>query len=245
MVWGKEEIKNHTKAAGFLNQIKKETFDYIKESNKITEYSVQQFILGKFKKLGLKTDKDPPIVGFNDNSSILHYFPKKNSKELKPGSVILIDIWARLNRKNSPFADITWMAYHGKKIPKDFLRAFSVVIKSRDVGINFIKDKLKLGRIPTGKEVDDVVVGVIINKGYEKNILHRTGHSLGTTSPHGIFGRISYKNKKPLFKNLGYTIEPGVYLKNKFGVRSEIDFFIGKDMKLVITTDVQKKLVKV
>jgi Xaa-Pro aminopeptidase len=44
---------------------------------------------------------------------------------------------------------------------------------------------------------------------------------------------------------VGYTIEPGIYLKNKFGVRSEIDFYINEKNRVVITTKVQREILKV
>ena len=54
--------------------------------------------------------------------------------------------------------------------------------------------------------------------------------------------RIYPKNHRPIKINIGYTIEPGVYLAGKFGARSEINFYIDKNWQLVITTPVQKKL---
>lgn len=86
---------------------------------------------------------------------------------------------------------------------------------------------------------------IITKAGYGKNILHRTGHSIGTSSPHGLENNITIKNSQQLLKKVVYTIEPGIYLKNKFGIRSEIDFFIDENMKLVYTTKIQEKIIKI
>ncbi|MEK6951724.1 MAG: M24 family metallopeptidase [Nanoarchaeota archaeon] len=243
MIWNNIKIKNHREAAELLNKIKDTAFEFISKNRDSTEYRVQQFILNQFKKYDLKTDKDPPIVAFKENSAIPHYFPSKNSKKLKPNSLILIDIWAKLNKTDSPFADITWVAYYGNKVPKDILRTFDIVISARNDCINCITSRLKLNKIPTGKEIDEIASKIIIDKGYRENILHRTGHCIGYTSPHGTRRNIDNKNNTQLLKNLGYTIEPGIYLKNKFGIRSEINFFIDENMKLIITTNIQNSIV--
>ena len=237
------EIKNHIKVNQILNKIKDDAFKLIASNHSITEYEVQRFIIKEYKKYYLKQSKDPPIVAFNQSSCEPHYYPKKDSKKLKPNTMIMIDIWARLNKKHSPFGDITWMGYYGK-VPKEIQNVFNVIKKSRDASINYIKKELKKGKLPIGREVNEVSKQVIIEAGYEKNIRHSVGHSIGvSTSPHGIYGHVNRKNKNPLKINMLYTIEPGIYFKNKYGIRSEIDFYINNKRKVIITTKVQKKLI--
>lgn len=242
-MWTNQKIRQHEKAAKILLKIKDLAFDYMR-ANK-TEHEVQQFIIKKFKEFDLKSDKDPPIVAFNENSAHVHYYPSKKSKKLKKNTLVMIDIWARLNSPGAPFADITWMAYHGNKILPRIQRIFNIVKKARDSSILFIKKELKKGRIPTGKEINQVTREIITKAGFSKKINLYTGHCIGYHSPHGNRKNINMTNNSPLLKNYGYTIEPGIYLKNEFGVRSEIDFYITKNKKLIITTDVQKKIIKV
>lgn len=99
--------------------------------------------------------------------------------------------------------------------------------------------------IPTGKEIDKQVRDYLHKHKLADKFLHGTGHSLGFTYAHGNKTRISPRGKQRLPINVGYTIEPGVYLKNKFGVRSEIDFYIDNNYNLVITSAVQKKIIKI
>jgi len=239
------EINNHIQVNRILNRIKDDAFKLISHNHSITEYEVQRFVIKNYEKYKLVQSKDRPIVAFNQNSFNPHYCPKRNSKQLKLNTLIMIDIWARLNKKHSPFGDITWMGYHGK-VPKEVQNVFKIVKKSRDDSINFIKNELKKDRIPTGQQVNEKSKEIIIKSGYEKNIKHGVGHSIGiSTSPHGIYSPINRRNKYPLKINMLYTIEPGIYIKNKFGVRSEINFYITADRKLIITTKVQKKLIKV
>ena len=242
MVWSKEDINNHISCCSVLDRIKTETFDFISKNKNTTERDVQLFILDKFKEHNLKTTSRP-IVAFNSSGEDFHYSPKKNSRKLETNTLIMIDIWARFNKKRQPYSDITWMGYTGV-LSKEQSLVCNLVFLARDGCVNYLKKQLAKGRIPKGKELDSVTRKIIADKGYGKYFLHSTGHSIGYSSPHGIYGALRRTNNKPLFVNLGYTIEPGIYLKGKFGVRSEIDFYITKDLKLVLTTPVQKEVVK-
>ncbi|PIZ88242.1 MAG: hypothetical protein COX91_01170, partial [Candidatus Nealsonbacteria bacterium CG_4_10_14_0_2_um_filter_39_15] len=89
------------------------------------------------------------------------------------------DIWARLNKEYAPFADITWVAYSGKKIPKEIGKIFSRVIEARDFTINFIKKSLKNKKFPKTSEVEVATRNYFKKLNLDKYFLHRTGHSLG------------------------------------------------------------------
>ncbi len=237
-MWNITQIKQHAKASELLYKIKDETFKYMHKG--VSEYEVQAFIIKKFKEYNLKTDKDKPIVAFRENTGKVHYFPKKKSKKLEKNSMVLIDIWAKL-KQGGPYADITWMGYYGKPT-KEELKIFNIVIKARDKGLNYIRKEVSKEKIPIGNKVDKIVRDYITQKGYTKEFKHATGHCLGFYSPHGNKGNLKKSNKKPLQRNLAYTIEPGIYLKGKFGARSEIDFYI-KKKEVIVTTPLQKKLV--
>lgn len=157
----------------------------------------------------------------------------------------MTDVWAKLDKKGAPFADITWMLYYGQKIPHKYVRAFKIIAQTRDLAVKFLKDNLTKKILPTGKKLDAVAKNYLARRGWDKYFLHGTGHSLGMTSAHGARTRISKKGRQPLPLNIGYTIEPGVYFKNKFGMRSEIDFYIDENYKLIITSKAQNKIIKI
>lgn len=243
MAWSTKDIRNHVNCCNLLIKVKDEAFDYISINRDVTEHDVMNFILDKFKEYGLKTNLNP-IVAFNSSAADMHYTPRKNCRKLENNTLIMIDIWAKLGNSRTPFSDITWMGYTGK-LSKEQLDVCNLVFNARDGCVEYLKKQLASGKIPTGKELDVFTRKIIADKGYGKNFIHSTGHSIGYTSPHGIYGALRRTNGKKLLVNMGYTIEPGIYLKGKFGVRSEIDFYITPDKKLVITTKVQKDLVKV
>ncbi len=223
-------------------KIQKEVLSLLKKNRTISEYDAEQFILGRYKHYGLKTDQNLAIVAFRQNTSHVHYFPSPYCLRLKPNSLILIDIWARLNQPRAPFADITWMAYAGKKIPTQINHVFQTVIRARDASVRTLRKSLDQGILPRGLEVDAASRDLISNAGYGKNFLHSTGHVLGFSSPHGKGINFRGRTQSRVHAGYGYTIEPGIYLKGKFGVRSEMDCFITTQKKLVITTPLQRTL---
>lgn len=244
MQWTKQQTEGHKKAAKLLIKIKDETFQYLKSNKNISEFEVQEFVKGRFKNYGMKTDAWRPIIGFRENTGLVHYYAsEKKAKKLKPESLVLVDIWARMNKKGAPFADITWMGYCGKAVPVKIERIFDIVIKARDAAISGVKLNIRKKMMPTGREIDLIAKDHIGNAGLGKYFLHGTGHSLGFINDHGRGVNLNQKGKGRLSKMIGYTIEPGIYIKNKFGFRSEIDFYVDEKYKLIVTTKMQKKIV--
>lgn len=242
--WTKQQFDLQKQATDLLIKIKDETFEYIFNNPDLGEYEVQQFLIDKFNRNNLVIDKNSPlIVGFGPDAAFPHYFPtKETSRKLKPDTLILIDIWSKININEAPFSDMTWMGFYGK-VPNKVSKVYSLVIESRDKGISYIEKQLKLGNLPSGQAVDKVCRDAIDRVGFGLNFIHSTGHSIGFTSPHGIWGGLRKSNHNPLVRNLGYTIEPGIYLKDEFGVRSEINFYINDKYQFVLTTPVQKDLI--
>lgn len=242
-MWTKDQIKKHREAARRLILIKDQIFGYLKKNPGVTEERVHRYILKKYKEFGLATDLDLAIVAFGQNTANVHHYPGKGSGRLEKNSLVMLDLWARLDRPRAPFADITWMGFYGDKIPARMQKIFNLVKAARDKSLLYIKNELKKGRLSTGAKVDAAARGYIARQGFGKRFLHNTGHCLGLNSPHGDGPGFTRLNHKSILKNLGYTIEPGIYLKTQFGVRSEIDFYIDSRNQLVITTDVQEEIV--
>jgi len=247
MSWNKEAFENYLKAVEILTKIKDETFELMsKNIGRITEREVAEFILRRIKEEKMTVNLKPkqmPIVAAGKNTAIVHYYPsKRKSSKITKNKLVLIDLWARLRKKNAPYADVTWMFYLGKKVPKNIEKVFEIVIKARDETVNFIKKKIRQKNLPTGKDVDSIARSFITKKGFGKNFLHSTGHVLGFSNAHGKGVNFRRKTKEKVRLGFGYTVEPGIYIKNKFGVRSEIDIFPTKSSKPIVTTPVQKKL---
>lgn len=246
-LWSKKQFDENKSVAFALNNIVYLAFDFIRKkilANKnITEYEVQQFIMNEFRKRNFVTD-DPPIVGVNENSANPHYTPtKEKSKKIKNGDFVLIDLWAKPNKEDGVWADITWVGFVGASVPDKYKKIFNIVAEARDSAFNLVKSRFNSGREVRGYEVDATSRKVIEDAGYGKFFIHRTGHSI-TTDLHGSGAHIDNfetKDERLILPQTSFSIEPGIYLPGDFGVRSEIDVFVTKEGKVIITGKEKQK----
>jgi Xaa-Pro dipeptidase len=175
----------------------------------MTEKQVSAILAEEFARVGVTGDG---LVQFGPNSAFPHGAPEERT--LAPGDVILIDTGCRVRGYTS---DITRTVSFGN--PSDELRkVYDVVEKAQSAGIA----ALKAGAIP--EEVDAAARGVIEQAGYGQFFTHRLGHGLGMDgheSPYLVHG-----NRTPLVEGNTVTIEPGIYMPGKFGVRIEDDYAV-------------------
>jgi Xaa-Pro aminopeptidase len=238
------DIRKHELAAEKLSVIRDRAFDFIsKNIGKITEYDVKEFILKELEKEEMMSDSDFPIVACNENTSNMHYFPEKGkSKRIDRDCLVMIDLWARL-KEGGFYADITWMAFTGNEIPEEVGETFEQVIKTRHRAIEYIKENLKNKKFPKGHDANEIIRIFLGN--LEKYKIHRLGHSLGYFHAHGDSFNLEKNDSRKMKIGIPFTIEPGLYYKGKFGIRSEIDCYINEDYEVVITTEVQDEIVKI
>jgi Xaa-Pro dipeptidase len=246
-VWTEQQYKENIPVAEALTDIVFKTFSYIKKQlldNKIlTEHLVQQFIMNEFNERKYFTDH-PPIVGVNANSANPHYSPTEdNSEKIHIGDFVLIDLWAKLNKEDGVWSDITWTGFVGEEVPEKYTKIFNIVADARDAAFNFIHTRLIEGKEVRGYEADAVTRNVIENAGYGDYFIHRTGHSI-TTALHGTGAHLDNfetKDERLILPSTSFSIEPGIYLPGDFGVRSEIDVFVTPDNKLLATGGERQK----
>lgn len=242
-----EQVVLHKQAAELINRIKDEAFNLISRSIKagdsINEWMVVDFILQQFEKNNLTCDF-PPCCAIDANISNPHYQPTtENSSPIKEGSLILIDLWARLKSPNSIYADITWMAYAGETVPKKYSKLFSIVSSALERAVEFMQQKFADGQI-FGYEVDDACRKVIIDAGYGEYFFHRTGHSIleEVHGPGPNIDNIETEDKRKLLPGHLFSLEPGIYLEN-YGVRSEVDCMLTESGPEVTTQPIQNGII--
>jgi Xaa-Pro dipeptidase len=237
------EIKTHYQAGEIIKSVLFEVFNNLGKFK--YEFEVSDFIYNKLIENNLTTDGDFPIFAIGENSSNPHYMPTKDkSKKIEKENPFLIDIWARLNQENSIYYDITWVGYYGNKVPDDYKKIFEIVKSARDLAVEYINSKLEKNLEIFGYEVDDVVRSYIAQKGYGNYFIHRTGHSIGKFVHYfnvNIDNFETHDNRR-IINGCLFSIEPGIYIDGKFGIRLEIDVYI-KDNKAVITTIKQDNLI--
>lgn len=232
-VWTPEQAQSHLRAAAALRATVGAAYDEVRRAvragRRLDEYGLQQFILAEFARRGLQTD-DPPAVSVNAHSADPHYGPSPSgSAEIREGDVLQLDIWAReAASPDSVYADITWTAAVARRASDEHVRTFDLVRRARDTGIALVAERVAAGRPVHGYEVDDAVRGVIREAGLGEHFVHRTGHSIGRLV-HGNGANVDNfetRDERRLLPGTGFSIEPGVYFRGRFGVRSEIDVYI-------------------
>jgi Xaa-Pro aminopeptidase len=240
-------LKLHRVAAKLLDEIKDKAFKYIFETvakkGSISEYEVQQFILDQYKQNNLVTDNDPPIVANGLNATNPHHTPTANNTGLiKKNDMVLIDIWAKVNDPAAVWADITWMGYVGDKVPKDSQKIYDIVHDAAQKAMDFVNETLPK-RAVQGKEIDKASREYIEKYGYGEYFTHNTGHSLSVgEDPHGFGPNAKKTSEEQIVDRCMFTIEPGIYLPNKLGVRVENDIYI-ENKKAILTTRMEKDIV--
>jgi Xaa-Pro dipeptidase len=250
--WSEEQYMDAQNTANILLRTVDKAFNFIGESlrtgKKITEYDVQQLIMNEFQKHGLMT-YSPANCSVNGNGANPHYDPTPEiHQEIKKGDYILIDWWAKNKKPGSVYADFTWVGYAGKEIPKKYQEVFDVVKGARDSAVEFLKKEFAAGNTVRGCDVDDVSRNYIEKKGYGKYFVHRTGHNIGE-EVHGNGAHIDNfetMDVREIIPETCFSIEPGIYLPDEFGVRLEIDVYISKNREVILLGDkIQNEIVKI
>jgi len=245
--WTQEQLAMHLEAARKVDTIRRHAFERVGEklraAERVTEWDMQQFILARFAEEGLTTDHGPDVA-VNSNASNPHYEPKQDAcSEMRRGDVVLMDMWAKLDRAEAVFYDITWVGYCGTEPPAQVERVFTVVRDARDRAIARVKDAVSKKQELRGFEVDDAAREHVRAQGFEDFFFHRTGHSIGT-EVHGSganMDNLETHDERKVIPWTCFSVEPGIYLP-EFGIRLEVDVFVG-DGEARVTGEVQDKLV--
>jgi Xaa-Pro dipeptidase len=247
--WTAQQLENHLEAGRRVDRIRAAAFDEISSTlqakGTVTEWQMQQFILDRFREDGLFTDHGPDVA-VNANASNPHYNPTKEaSATVKPGDLVLIDMWAKLDRLDGVYYDITWVGYCGEPVPSKIQKVFEVVTGARNKAIQFVKDSAAAGRTISGYQVDDAAREHIRAAGLADYFFHRTGHSIGA-EVHGTganMDNLETHDERRLIPWTCFSIEPGVYLP-EFGIRSEVNMFVDDDGARV-TGEMQDTIVRI
>ena len=233
-----EQKQSHVEGSDKLHRVLMDAFAEIgrniRAETPISEYDIQQFIARRLDEEGMA--REDGIVAVNANAANPHYFPtKENTAPIKRGDFVLLDIVSKLRRPDAICTDQTWTGFVGETVPEEYVRIFNIVREARDAATEFVRKNVREGKRIHGAEVDDVSRGVIKRAGYGEQFTHRTGHSIGEEC-HGNGVNIdNFETRDSRFITAGvcFSIEPGIYLEGKFGVRSEIDVYVGdKDIEV-------------
>ena len=230
--WTPEQYADHHSTALKLGWIVNEAFAHAGErlGQGVTEFDVAEFIRQRFADEGIASP-DGPIVAVNANASDPHYEPSAQvHSPIKPGDWLLIDLWAKGTPPGSVFADITWCAYAGGKVPARQQEIFDIVVGARDAAVEFLVEAHRKGDSVQGWQADRVARDFIEARGYGQWFTHRLGHSIGfeVHSEAVNLDGFETRDTRRIIPGVCFSVEPGIYLP-EFGVRSEIDVFMSEN----------------
>lgn len=168
-----------------------------------------------------------PIVSIGENTANPHAVP--TDRPLQKGNLLLVDWGASYE---GYFSDITRTFTFGDVLP-DLRKIGEIVLEANRAGRNAGKPGLDAGA------VDRAARSVISGAGYGEFFIHRTGHGLGMEAHEPPY--IYEENDFVLEPGMTFTVEPGIYLPGKGGVRIEDDVLVTKS-GLESLTDLPREL---
>ena len=244
--WTAAQLQSHLETGIIVDRITQGAFAraaaFVREGKPVTESELQRWIVDQFRANELVSD-EPPIAAVQPNNGNPHYEPKPGeSRPIRAGDLLLLDIWAKCNRQDSVYYDITWTGYLGERVPDSYAKIFRIVRQARDGAIEFVKVSVAKGRVIRGWEVDRVAREIIRKAGYGKNFVHRTGHSIGQ-EVHGNGANmdgLETRDDRKVVPRTCFSIEPGIYLP-EFGIRSEVDVYVN-EREARVTGAIQKEI---
>lgn len=146
-------------------------------------------------------------VCFGPNGAFPHHHT--GDTRLQDGDAVLIDTGARIFGYPS---DMTRVGYL-RTAPEGFGQVHSILDRAVEAAIRAARPGAK------ASDVDNAARDVITSAGYGPNFLHRTGHGLGIDIHETPY--ITASSETVLEEGMVFSIEPGIYLQGRFGLRLE------------------------
>lgn len=201
-----EEEKKLMRAASRLND---EAMHILIESleENMSELEAEDLLKKIYFDLGAEGFSFTPIIAFDKNGANPHH--ENGGRLLKHGDAVILDIGCR---KNNYCSDMTRTIFFGEAGEKE-KEVFETVLEANKKAISLVKPGVRFS------DIDRAARSVIEEKGYGPYFTHRTGHSIGI-EVHET-GDVSSANDSLLEPGMIFSVEPGIYLEGKFGVRIE------------------------
>ena len=213
------EIKNIQKACAIVSEV----FETVKKKivPGMTELDIHFKIEEEFAKKHV-VQSFKTIVASGPNSANPHHI--SGNRKIQKNDIVLIDMGCIYNGYCS---DLTRTFFTGK-VNKHKKKIWDIVKLAHDKALINVKQEMK------ASDIDLLARQEIKKEGYEKNFIHTTGHGVGLNIHEAP--SISAKSKEILKDSMVITIEPGIYLDKKFGVRIEDTVLVTKKGYKVLTT---------
>ncbi len=236
---------------GFISKLRaiktKEEIETIKKAQEITD-KLFEWVLNNVKP-GKQTEKElafemerwaktngadgmsfEPIVAGGERSSMPH--ARSTDNLIPEKGVLLLDFGVRYKGYCSDMTRTVWI---GSNVDGEFLKAYRIVLEAQERAINSLRFK----GTKKAKDIDKVARDYIDNTEFKGTFGHGLGHGVGLDIHE--YPALSPKSKDVLRGGEVVTVEPGIYVEGKFGIRIEDMVVAGKGENLTGST---KELIK-
>jgi Xaa-Pro aminopeptidase len=244
-----EQIRTHYAAQEKLDRILAEGWKQMGAGVRgagTDEFAMVQWLSEAMRREGLVWEHGPN-VSCAANSADSHYEPTaENSRPIRRGDFVLIDIWAKLDQPGAVYYDITWTGVVDRPPTDREQTLFETVRNARDAAIAAIQSAYAARQPIAGWQADDAARNVIRAAGYADWFPHRTGHNIGPEI-HGAgahLDNLETHDVRLLLPNTCFSVEPGIYFPGEFGVRSEINMLTHPG-RATVTGRIQTELVRI
>ena len=200
-----DELTALETAAKLIDTIFEETVAELREG--MTELDVSDWVHAACKRHNTSVSFSP-LICFGANGSHPHHHT--GDTQLKRGDTVIIDIGCLCEHYAS---DITRTVSFGEPSDPDARKIYGIVSAAHWAARQAAKPNAN------GETVDAAARQVITDAGYGDYFVHRTGHGIGLSThepPDMVAGSVT-----PLAPGMCFSVEPGIYLPERFGVRIE------------------------
>jgi len=221
-----DELASQARAAEIIAQMQEATAQEaarrIRDGRPATERDLLDFASQRMQEAGLVDGG--PLVAVDAHAADPH--STASDGVAGRNSLLLLDFTGRID--TGPHAiqgDLTRVYFLGERVPDEIQRVAVIVFQARDAALDLLRQRWSAGRPVTGADVDHAAREVIERAGFGDHVLHRTGHSIDVRV-HGDGVNNDDFETRDGRRHLAGTcssVEPGIYLPNRFGIRSEVD----------------------
>ncbi len=168
---------------------------------------------------GYKSTLNPLIIAGGPNGALPH--AQVSQRKFRKGDLVVVDLTLRYKG----YVSDSTRTFAIGKISKQATEAYEIVKESQKLGLKAVKPNVNC------KDVDFACRKYIEDKNYGKYFIHSTGHGIGLEVHEAP--TVSLRSETLLEENMAITVEPGIYIPNKFGIRIE-DSLIVKQKPIVM-----------
>jgi len=199
------ELRYMRQAAAISEQVLEKVLPMI--STRVTEAEIAAEISCWHRKLGAEGDSFDPIVASGPRSALPHARPRH--EKFRPGSMIVMDFGCICNG----YASDQTRTFAFGDVPAEAREIYGIVRDAQQLGLDSARPGMEASRL------DGIVRDYIASKGYGEAFGHSLGHGVGVEVHENP--RLSTKSSHRLPVGTVFTVEPGIYLPGRYGVRIE------------------------